>query len=247
MGVFRWFVILLQVGSIAALAQQSEAWAQQADFDRLRDASRGGAPRIVNEPRGVVIPGADANAGGSRGTSAAPPEAAAVRPSSPGNKTEFQFFVQRAVGRELPLFGHNFFTTAPTTFAPIGRVAVPSDYVVGPGDEIIVRAWGQIDIDYSAVVDRNGKIFLPKVGELQVAGMHADKLDGYVGRAVGKVFKNFDLNVTLGELRSIQIFVVGQARRPGSYVVGSLSRRTVLQGLDAAHSAQAGQQGRSRV
>jgi len=235
MGVFRWFVILLQVGSIAALAQQSEAWAQQADsqqseawaqqadFDRLRDASRGGAPRIVNEPRGVVIPGADANAGGSRGTSAAPPEAAAVRPSSPGNKTEFQFFVQRAVGRELPLFGHNFFTTAPTTFAPIGRVAVPSDYVVGPGDEIIVRAWGQIDIDYSAVVDRNGKIFLPKVGELQVAGMHADKLDGYVGRAVGKVFKNFDLNVTLGELRSIQIFVVGQARRPGSYVVGSLS------------------------
>jgi protein involved in polysaccharide export with SLBB domain len=227
MGVFRWFVILLQVGSIAALAQQSEAWAQQADFERLRDASRGDStPRIVNEPRGVVVPGADANASGSRGTSAAqsesPPQAA-VPPSSPGDKTEFQFFVESSVGRELPLFGHNFFTTAPSTFAPIGRVSVPSDYVVGPGDEIIVRAWGQIDIDYSAVVDRNGKIFLPKVGELQVAGMHADKLDGYVGRAVGKVFKNFDLNVTLGELRSIQIFVVGQARRPGSYVVGSLS------------------------
>jgi len=227
MGVFRWFVILLQVGSIAALAQQSEAWAQQADFERLRDASRGSSsPRIVNEPRGVVVPGADANAGGSRSSSAAqaerPPQVA-VPPSSPGVKTEFQYFVESSVGRELPLFGHNFFTTAPSTFAPIGRVSVPSDYVVGPGDEIIVRAWGQIDIDYSAVVDRNGKIFLPKVGELQVAGMHADKLDGYVGRAVGKVFKNFDLNVTLGELRSIQVFVVGQARRPGSYVVGSLS------------------------
>jgi protein involved in polysaccharide export with SLBB domain len=223
MRVFRWFVVLLQIGSIAALAQQSEAWAQQADFDRLRDASRGDTtPRIVNEPRGTAMPGAEGDAGGSRGTSAAPPEAAA-RQSSPGDKTEFQLYVESAVGRELPLFGHNFFTTAPSTFAPIGRVSVPSDYVVGPGDEIIVRAWGQIDIDYAAVVDRNGKIFLPKVGELQVAGMHADKLDGYVGRAVGKVFKNFDLNVTLGELRSIQIFVVGQARRPGSYVVGSLS------------------------
>jgi polysaccharide export outer membrane protein len=227
MGVFRWFVVLLQVGSIAALAQQSEAWAQQAEFDRLRDASRnGGAPRIVNEPRGVVVPGADVNAGGSRGTTAGQtgrPSEPPPRPSSPGDKTEFQLFVEQSVGRELPLFGHNFFTTAPSTFAPIGRVSVPSDYVVGPGDEIIVRAWGQIDIDYSAVVDRNGKIFLPSVGELQVAGMRAEKLDGYVGRAVGKVFKNFDLNVTLGELRSIQIFVVGQARRPGSYVVGSLS------------------------
>jgi len=234
MGVIRWFVILLQVGSIAALAQQSDAWAQQADFDRLRDASRGGTtPRIVNEPRGVVIPGAEQNVDRSRGTAAQPdtptqrpgtsPPETPTRLSSPGEMTEFQFFVERAVGRELPLFGHNFFTTAPATFAPIGRVAVPSDYVVGPGDEIIVRAWGQIDIDYSAVVDRNGKIFLPKIGELQVAGMHADKLDGYVGRAVGKVFKNFDLNVTLGELRSIQVFVVGQARRPGSYVIGSLS------------------------
>ena len=61
MRVFRWFVVLLQVGSIAALAQQSEAWAQQADFDRLRDASRGDTtPRIVNEPRGTAIPGANA-------------------------------------------------------------------------------------------------------------------------------------------------------------------------------------------
>ncbi len=234
MHVFRWFMVLLQAVSIAALAQQSEAWAQQTDFERLRGLSgNGGTPRIVNEPRGVTIPGTDQTEVRPQGNRALPdsqtqrPATSSAdqpaRPSSPGVKTEFQLFVERAVGRELPLFGHNFFTTAPATFAPIGRVAVPADYVVGPGDEIIVRAWGQIDIDYRDTVDRNGKIYIQKVGEVQVAGMQADELDGHVGRAVGKIFKNFDLNVTLGELRSIQIFVVGQARRPGSYVVGSLS------------------------
>ncbi len=96
------------------------------------------------------------------------------------------------------------------------------DYLIGPGDEILIRAWGQIDLDGKLVVDRGGEVFLPKVGALSVAGLKYQQLPEYFRTAIGRVFRNFDLTVSLGQLRSIQVFVVGQARRPGSYTVSSL-------------------------
>lgn len=136
---------------------------------------------------------------------------------------EFQEFVSQSLGRALPLFGHNLFGGVPSTFAPVDRVPVTPDYVVGPGDEILIRAWGQVDIDYRATIDRNGAINIPRVGNINVAGIKYQDLEPFLKTAVGRVFRNFEMNVTLGQLRSIQIFVVGQARRPGSYTVSSLS------------------------
>ncbi len=138
-------------------------------------------------------------------------------------RTEFQEFVAQSVGRYLPLFGFNLFEGVPTTFAPVDSVPVTPDYVVGPGDEILIRAWGQVDIDYRAVVDRNGMINIPRVGNVTVAGIRYQDLSGYLRNAIGRIFRNFQLNVTLGQLRSIQVFIVGQAKRPGSYTVSSLS------------------------
>jgi polysaccharide biosynthesis/export protein len=136
--------------------------------------------------------------------------------------TEFQEFVATSVGRKLPLYGHNLFDHVPTTFAPLDRVPVTDDYVIGPGDEILVRAWGQIDLNAKLVVDREGEVFLPKVGQISVAGLKYQQLSDSFRTAIGRVFRNFDLTVSLGELRSIQVFVVGQARRPGTYTVSSL-------------------------
>jgi protein involved in polysaccharide export with SLBB domain len=138
-------------------------------------------------------------------------------------RTEFQEFVAQSVGRYLPLFGFNLFEGVPTTFAPVDSIPVTPDYVVGPGDEILIRAWGQVDIDYRAVVDRNGIINIPRVGNVNVAGIRYQDLSGYLRSAIGRIFRNFQLNVALGQLRSIQVFVVGQAKRPGSYTVSSLS------------------------
>lgn len=138
-------------------------------------------------------------------------------------KTEFQKFVFTTTGEKLSIYGRNLFDSSPSTFAPVDRVPVPADYVVGPGDELLVRIWGQIDLNARMTVDRNGQIFLPRVGTVNVTGIRYDQLTAYLKNAVGRVFKNFDLNVTLGQLRSIQIFVVGQARRPGTYTVSSLS------------------------
>ncbi|HYX53434.1 MAG TPA: SLBB domain-containing protein [Candidatus Limnocylindrales bacterium] len=146
------------------------------------------------------------------------------RPLPPEPDIEFQEFVTNSLGYRLRIFGRNLFQEAPSTFAPLDRVPVTPEYLIGPGDELIVRAWGQIEINnYHAVVDRNGSIYLPKVGAISVAGLRFDQLHEALRSAIGRVFRNFELSVTMGQLRSIQVLVVGQARRPGNYTVSSLS------------------------
>jgi protein involved in polysaccharide export with SLBB domain len=136
---------------------------------------------------------------------------------------EFQMFVFSSVGKMLPLYGHNLFVDAPNSFSPLDNVPVTPDYLIGPGDELVIRGWGQVDFDLSLTVDRNGAIYLPKVGNVNVSGIRYQALHGYLKNAIGKIFQNFELNVSLGKLRSIQVFVVGQAKRPGAYTVSSLS------------------------
>jgi len=136
---------------------------------------------------------------------------------------EFQDFVTSSLGYHLDLFGQSLFRNVPSTFAPVDRIPVTPEYLIGPGDELLVRAWGQIDVNYRAVVDRTGAIYLPKIGPISVAGVRYDQLNTYMKAAISRVFKNFDLDVTLGRLRAVQVFVVGQVRRPGSYTVSSLS------------------------
>ena len=136
---------------------------------------------------------------------------------------EFQDFVTSSLGIHLTIFGQTLFRTVPSTFAPLDRVPVTPDYLIGPGDELLIRVWGQVDVNYRAVVDRNGAIYVPRMGAISVAGTRYDQIHSVVQAAIARVFKNFELNVTMGQLRSIQVFVVGQVRRPGSYTVSSLS------------------------
>jgi protein involved in polysaccharide export with SLBB domain len=105
----------------------------------------------------------------------------------------------------------------------VNNIPVTPDYTIGPGDELLVNIWGQVEAKQRVVVDRNGMINLPKVGQVSVVGVHYQNLNAHLKTAVGKLFKNFELDVSLGKLRSIQVFVVGQAARPGNYTVSSLS------------------------
>jgi protein involved in polysaccharide export with SLBB domain len=138
-------------------------------------------------------------------------------------KSDFEQFAEDATGRRLPVYGRQLFDEVPTTFAPVEHIPVPADYVLGPGDELLIRAWGKIDLDSRVTVDRNGQISLPKVGALTVAGLHSDQVERYLHSAISALYKDFELNVALGQLRSIQIFVLGSARQPGEYTVSSLS------------------------
>jgi protein involved in polysaccharide export with SLBB domain len=181
------------------------------------------APASVRHASGVAAtPPVAVRSRESRSEAAPPSTTLTVEPPAQP-PTEFQRFAATSLGRVLPIYGANLFEHVPTTFAPLDRVPVTADYVVGPGDEILLRAWGQINLDLQLTVDRAGAVYIPQAGNISVAGLEFQQLGSYLRTQLGNVFRNFDLSVNMGQLRSIQVFVVGQARRPGSYTVSSLS------------------------
>ncbi|MGE4243490.1 polysaccharide biosynthesis/export family protein [Ramlibacter sp.] len=135
--------------------------------------------------------------------------------------TAYQRFVLETTGRNLPLFGYNLFAAG--AFPAAQNVPVPADYVLGPGDEIDLKIWGAVDADLRLGVDRNGQVAIPRVGTLNVAGLRVSQLEPALRTQIGRVYNNFQISATLGPLRSIQVFVVGQARRPGAYTLSSVS------------------------
>ena len=137
--------------------------------------------------------------------------------------TEFQKFVASTTDQILPIFGADLFLRVPSTFAPLDMTPVPSDYIVGPDDELRIHVWGQVNFQTNVRVDRSGEIFLPQIGPVHVAGMSFSALDAHLRGAIGRVYRNFDLTVDVGQIRAIQVYVSGQARRPGVYTVSSLS------------------------
>jgi protein involved in polysaccharide export with SLBB domain len=137
--------------------------------------------------------------------------------------TEFQQFIASTTGQVLPVFGSDLFRRVPSTFAPLDLTPVPSDYVIGPSDQLRIHVWGQVNFQTTIRVDRGGEIFLPQVGSVHVAGMPFSALDAHLRSAIGRIYHNFDLTVDIGQIRAIQVYMAGQSRRPGVYTVSSLS------------------------
>lgn len=195
------------------------ARASSANVDRGDLAPQPGyqSPRIGGngEANGLAQPNAQPEIEPSM---AARPLARAIQRNEPN---DFQKFVLEATGKLLPLYGADFFAT--DSARPIQGAPVPNDYPLGPGDELLIRGWGSVDIDLRAVVDRNGLISIPKVGTVSVAGVRAAEAEAVIRNEISKYFRGFNLNVTLGQLRTITVYMVGQAKRPGTHMVSSLS------------------------
>jgi len=134
--------------------------------------------------------------------------------------------------RRLRQFGYDVFRSPATTFAPVEDVSVGPDYILGPGDSLTIYVWGQVESIFSETVNRNGEIFVPRVGTLKVWGLTFDKAEQFIREQLGKVYTGFRVSVTLGRLRTIRVFVVGSVARPGSYTLSPLS--TVTNALFAA-------------
>ena len=141
----------------------------------------------------------------------------------PDQPTEFQRFVAATTGQFLPLYGEDLFRRVPSTFSPSDLAPVPTQYVIGPDDELRVRIWGQINYSGNLRVDRSGNVYLPQIGAVPVAGLQFSAIDQHMRAAVAKIYRNFDLSVDIGRIRSMQVYVSGQARRPGAYTISSLS------------------------
>ena len=144
---------------------------------------------------------------------------------------EFERFVQRqaGAGMDVQRFGADLVSGGYDNRGAELSPLVPADYVVAPGDEVLLTLWGSVDADLRLVVDRSGRINIPRVGPVQVSGVRHGDLADVVSRRVAQVFKNFQLSVTLGQLRGIRVFVTGYVVKPGTYTVSSLS--TVVSAL----------------
>ncbi len=132
----------------------------------------------------------------------------------------------QATARKLQPFGYDLFAGAPTTFAPATDIPIPTDYIVGPGDILEIQLYGKQNFKYTLTVQRDGAIQMPELGPIQVAGLQFSNVQELLQQQVSKRLIGVSSSVTLGQLRSIRIFVLGEARRPGSYTVSSLSTLT---------------------
>ena len=127
---------------------------------------------------------------------------------------------------ELKPFGYDLFSNVPTTFAPATDIPVPADYVVGPGDTLEVQLIGDQGGHYTLTVGRDGVVDFPQLGPIAVAGMRFAAAKALLEQRVGEQMIGMRASVSMGALRSIQVFVLGEAERPGSYTVSGLSTIT---------------------
>lgn len=126
----------------------------------------------------------------------------------------------------LEQFGYNLFAGSPTTFAPATDIPVPANYIMGPGDTVILQLYGQQNVSYELVITREGMMLFPEIGPISVAGLNFDELRAQINDIVATQLIGQRVAVTLGSLRSIRIFILGEAFRPGSYTVSALSTMT---------------------
>lgn len=130
------------------------------------------------------------------------------------------------VERELKSFGYDLFQGGADSFAPVTDIPIPDDYVIGPGDTVAVQLFGKENAQYDLVITRDGELLFPGIGPIPVAGMTFSQLQQEIHDRVQKQLIGVQASVTLGRLRSIRIFVLGDVERPGSYTVSGLSTLT---------------------
>lgn len=126
----------------------------------------------------------------------------------------------------LKPFGYDVFGETPATFVPVMDLPVPAGYRVGPGDNVTIELFGKRTGRYQLVVNRDGTLTIPEFGPLQVSGLTFDALRSEIDRRVSEQMIGVRASISMGELRSIRVFVVGDVTRPGAYTVSGLSTVT---------------------
>jgi protein involved in polysaccharide export with SLBB domain len=125
------------------------------------------------------------------------------------------------ISKDLKPFGRDFFTDADVRVTTDRTdIPVPMDYIVGPGDEVKILLWGRVSGDYVLEINRDGKITLPQIGAVSVGGMKfsdmSKKIISLIDQVVGA-----NVDITMGSLKTIPVFILGDVQRPGAYNIGS--------------------------
>ncbi len=141
-------------------------------------------------------------------------------------------FAKRAfleVSRNIKQFGYEIFQQPPDTFAPVTNVPVGADYVLGPEDGLIIHIWGKVNETYRVSIDRDGKIILPKIGALYLWGLTFSEAQKLIKDNFSTFYSGIQIDISIGSLRTIKVFVLGNVKKPGSYNLSALS--TILHSL----------------
>jgi polysaccharide export outer membrane protein len=133
---------------------------------------------------------------------------------------------EKFLDEPLSYFGYDFFFNNPAAFTTPKNLPTPSDYVLGPGDRVVVRLFGSTNTTWELVVSKIGDVFLPGIGPLLVAGETFQDIKQIIEGIITKQMVGTSIGVTMGELRSIEIFVLGDAVVPGMYTISSLTTLT---------------------
>lgn len=202
----NWFRELM-AQDLSILSDHEKASLLQKYQGRLADSARDSdhyhTPKIFDSSHAVGVPVRPDK----------PAQSADSVPATTDKMTPFEAL--KPFGQEL--FGGPRETTPPADIASSG------DYILGPGDDVIVSLWGRVEQEYDLTVDREGKVFIPKVGEISAWGKSLDDFKGYVRKKLTAVYSDFQMNVSLGKIRSIRIYVTGEVTLPGAYTVSSLT------------------------
>ena len=125
--------------------------------------------------------------------------------------------------KDLKPFGYGVFQLSnQKSLIPQKDIPVSPDYIIGPGDEIRILLWGRINADYDLIVDRDGNITVPQIGPLKVNGMEFQEMKTFLAKQADQIV-GANINITMGSLKSIHVFVLGDVKKPGSYTLNSFS------------------------
>ena len=127
------------------------------------------------------------------------------------------------------VFGRNIFTNRNLTFAPSENLPTPEDYKLGPGDEVIIDIWGNNQATIRQTISPDGTINIPDIGLVSLNGMTIKQADAYMKRKLGQIYSvdgedaKSEIKLTLGNIRTIQVNLMGEVAVPGTYYLSSLS------------------------
>ena len=126
--------------------------------------------------------------------------------------------------RRLPRYGMSFFRRAPSTFAPMESVPVAQDYRINVGDQMTLSVWGiPEEGNYNFTINRDGMASIPRIGTIRLAGYSFGEAERLIRSRLNQYYTGFQMNLSMGRLSSIMVYVTGNAARPGAYTISSFS------------------------
>lgn len=210
--------LLLPVSAFAQLASPVAGGGQGGS------ASPSGVPQIAVPPA-EIVPYRPQTIEATPSVETAIPEPEAKAPRVPPRPaSEYERFVSEVAGKPLRRFGTELLLPEAKGFAVPPVAAVPADYRLNPGDELLIGLTGSVQASgLRLTIDPEGRIFIPRVGAIRVGGVRYGDVHGVIERQVARQYRGFTLEVAVGRLRGVTVYVTGFAARPGAYSVGSLS------------------------